>query len=144
MAVSIKFKVEGLKELSAAMLALGDKMVNKISGDATYQAAKLVQKKAKAIAPESEKPVQWRGKTVQPGNLKRSITIRKAKKGETQHSSEHFVGVRGDAGYARYLEFGTVKMAARSFLRPAIDIEKEWAIKAMEAAIKDGLDKETK
>lgn len=52
---------------------------------------------------------------------------------------------RGAVKYARMLEFGTVKMAARPFMLPALKKNKQWIFdrvkQAMEQGIKNGSDK---
>lgn len=53
--------------------------------------------------------------------------------GKTRESNQSNPG--GDTFYWRFLEFGTKKMAARSFFRPAVESSKETAMSlAMEAA----------
>lgn len=68
------------------------------------------------------------------GALRRSIT----------HSVEYTeTGVQGKVGtmlpYGKYLEFGTSKMAARPWLMPSMDKNKEKIKEILSEAVKDGL-----
>ncbi len=48
-----------------------------------------------------------------------------------------------DAFYARFLEFGTSKMSARPFMRPAFDTEQPATIEAVRAYLAERIPKET-
>jgi len=69
---------------------------------------------------------------VQPGNLRKNIArVRlKGRKYASVTGGEAYVGVswRGDAYYGRFLEFGTSRMPARPFLRPAFDARSNEAL----------------
>ncbi len=139
--------VSGLADLEAALLELGNAVAGKILYSALMTAAIPIQDTAIAMAPQSSQPhyrYKRRGKRisrrgggqqaasqtvekvlVQPGNLRQNIVRRrlKGKKYASVPDGEAYVGVswQGDAYYGRFLEFGTAKMAARPFLRPAFD-----------------------
>lgn len=140
--------VSGLADLEEALLELGNSVAGTALYNALMQAAIPIQDTAIAMAPQSTKPryrykrrgKKARGKAVdgqsasstttervleQPGNLRKNIA-RKRLKGRKYASvtgGEAYVGVswQGNAFYGRFLEFGTAKMAARPFLRPAFD-----------------------
>lgn len=138
-------RVEGLRELGQAMQALGSEVSGKIAHAMVSAAARLVRDEAKKLAPEDT------------GFLKQNIIVKKLRKSETSLTSEYGMGVRkykrkyadtrfnrrkgqagktyelDDAYYWRYLEFGTVKMAARPFIRPAFDNNRMRAIEVMKA-----------
>lgn len=138
-------KVEGLRELGEAMQALGAEVSAKIADRMVSKAARMVRDEAKKAAP------------VRTGFLKQNIIVKRMRKSETDLTSEYRMGVRkyklkyantkfnvrkrragtyygvDDAYYWRYLEFGTVKMAARPFMRPAFDNNRMRAVEVMKA-----------
>lgn len=130
-------KVKGLRELGAAMQALGNEVAKRIASGMTSAAAGVVRKDALARAPEHDKVHVVDGVEVQPGNLKKNIVRKKVSKSKTRLTSEHLVTVRGKrkdgyaARYGRLQEFGTVHHAPQPFLRPAFDAKKMEAIEAM-------------
>jgi HK97 gp10 family phage protein len=149
----ITFKVEGLQELERRLLEFGPKVARNGLRAANFAGAKVFREAAKQAAP------------VRTGLLKASIAT--FKRPTAPNVAKHSVGVRGlrlkyantaenrrkrrvgkkyqadgPAFYGRFLEFGTSKMAARPFLRPAfqnnignaIDAVKERLAKAIELA----------
>ena len=85
-------KIKSLKSLAAALKGYVDEALN--------QAAQLCVAEAKRFAP------------VRTGRLRDSIRI--------LEKGEGYVTVGSDVEYAPHVEFGTYRMAPRSFLRPAI------------------------
>ena len=144
-------KVAGLAELQAALLRLNDDVQRKVGRAATYAAARIVQKAAIEKAPISKGPHYLggsRSEIVKPGNLRRNIRIRRVRPQDTQLASEYTVDVRRgsgradkDAFYWHFVEFGTVKAAAKPFLRPAFDENVSQAIEAMRDRLKARIDK---
>lgn len=124
-------KVEGLRELGEAMRGLSEDINKRIARAATGAAAQVIRKSAISKAP------------VDTGNLRKNIIIKRLPASETSLTSEHIVTVRKgrtrkqkaagirDAFYGQFVELGTVKMAARPFLRPSFDENKERAVQAM-------------
>lgn len=55
-----------------------------------------------------------------------------------EHVAEHIVQVivGTNVEYAPYQEFGTAKMAAQPYLRPALEQEREWIVERLERAVK--------
>ncbi len=140
--------VSGLADLEEALLELGNSVAGKALHNALMTAAIPIQNTAIAMAPQAAKPYyryKRRGKKVrgraaagqpaagtttervleQPGNLRKNISRKrlKGRKYAELTGGEAYVGVswQGNAFYGRFLEFGTAKMAARPFLRPAFD-----------------------
>jgi len=141
----VTFKVDGLQELGKAMQALGTETATKVARAMTNAAAQLVKKAAVLEAPQYHEPHEVDGVKVQPGNLKKNIVVKRVSK--TSLSSEHLVTVRGKkkdgyaARYGRLVEFGTVKMAAHPFLRPALANNISAAITAMSSKGKQQVEK---
>lgn len=136
------FKVSGLREMGAAMRNLGETVTKKVSRSMTAAAAQVIRKDAITRAPK------------RTGLLRANIYVARSR--NSPLTSEHFVSVRrkrrvyadtklnrrknrvgkyyqrdGDAFYGKFLEFGTVKMAPRPFLRPAFENTKLQAIEKM-------------
>lgn len=136
-------RVEGLRELGEAMRELGTEVSEKIAHAMVSKAARMVRDEAKKAAP------------VRTGFMKQNIIVKKMRKSETDLTSEYRMGVRkykvkyadtrfnvrkgragayygvDDAYYWRYLEFGTVKMAPRPFMRPAFENNRMRAVEEM-------------
>lgn len=137
--------VEGLRDLGERMKALSFDINSRGSRAATRAAARVIQEAAKKNAA----PMR------DTGNLERSIMTRMIPKGKTRYTAEAHVAVRTgkvsrkeraaarkkgvaarvDAYYWRFVEFGTVKMAARPFMRPALEANRQAAIDAMVAQL---------
>jgi HK97 gp10 family phage protein len=145
--MGVTVKIEGLRELGAALQAMGDEMGSKIARSATAAAASVIRKRARELAPIADEPYEIEGLTVQPGNIPKNIVSKRLGPGKTRLTSEHIVTVRGKRkyGYASKVgslqEFGTVKMAPQPFLGPAFEQEKGFAVRAMIDRIKKGIAK---
>lgn len=143
---SVTFKVDGLEGLEKRLLALASDMQLRSARAATGAAAQVVKAAAQRLAPQSDAPHKVGGNVVQPGNLKRNIIAKRLPAGDTNITSEHIVTVRKkgrnrDAFYGRFIEFGTVKMSPKPFLRPALLNEKNRAADAMAAKLAKAITK---
>lgn len=140
--MAVSFKIEGGADLSRRLLELNDKLQKKILRSAVVAGAQVIKKRAKQIA---------RSKGIEDtGALIRNI----AGKVEKQRNPEYVqinIGVRhgkpnpkakrqDDPFYWHMHEFGTSKMAARPFIRPAFEETKEEALGAMVERVKKGLE----
>jgi len=147
MATTVRVTVSGLKELQAELRKLGDDMTKKIARSATNAGAQIIRKRAKQLAPIADEDYVVEGQPVQRGNLPKQIVVKRVKPSETPYTSEHVVAVRGKRqhGYANRIgilnEFGTVKMAAQPFMRPAFEQEKGFAVGAMVKKIRERIEK---
>jgi HK97 gp10 family phage protein len=156
-------KIEGLRELGLAMKNLSADIAQKVSHQALSAGASIIKKSAIVGAPLADEPYRVEGNVrskikvgkrtkrvksltsvlVQPGNIKRQIVLKRLPASQTTLTSEYIVTVRGKAqhGFASRLaslhEFGTVKMPAKPFMRPAFENNKSRAVNA----IKDRLAK---
>ena len=119
-------QITGLQELEKALLELPQALHGKVLNAAVREGAKEIRKEAQNRAPVGSvgHQVGKKGRksyisNVRPGHLKRNIKIRIAKtsKGE----AKGYVYVSWKAFYGRFLEYGTKRMSAKPFLRPAFD-----------------------
>ncbi len=136
--------VKGLRELSDALRQLPDRIARNALRQSVAAGAAVIRKDAQSRAPVASKPLP--AATPPPGTLKRSILIRHAKELSSLVSQTYVVGVRHgkkyrgqgkkgnlsqDAYYWRWVEFGTVKMRAQPFLRPAFEANKQLAVQVI-------------
>ncbi|MDD4521686.1 MAG: HK97 gp10 family phage protein [Methanosarcina sp.] len=122
MADGIKIEIKGISELQNAFKAL-DQDIQGILSDAVSQGAAVVERSAKQKV------------RVKTGNLRNSIGEMKKTSSSTRVESQ----VGTDVEYGPANEFGTRRMPAQPYLRPAID-ENEAQIKAaIEQAISSRL-----
>ena len=102
------------------------------AGEATLRAAgfagaQVFQKEAIARVP------------VDSGTIRENIIVKRAEESsDTNKKQTYLITVRtgkknaeGDAFYWRFVEFGTSKMSARPFIRPAFESMKQTALAAM-------------
>ena len=133
--------VSGLKELQAAMKELPVNIARNVLRGAVNAGATVIREEAKTRAPVySGSPVKGQAP---PGTLKRALYQKQIREKSSALLQTFFVGVRQgrsakktnkgsiDAWYARFLEFGTSKMAAKPFMRPAFEAKKEAAVQAI-------------
>ena len=140
--MAASFKISGGVELTRALEALNEKVKKKILRSAVVAGAAVVKKRAKQIA--KSKGIE------DTGALIRNI----AAKVERQRSDTYAqinIGVRhgkpkkgaknqDDPFYWHMHEFGTSKMAARPFIRPAFEEKQQEVIDTMVTRIKKKLE----
>lgn len=151
----ITVELQGLQELQAALLELPAKIGKNILRSSVNAGASVIRKEAKQKAPV------YTGETQAghppPGTLKRSViqkfireqsndfqstfyvTVRKGKKYRDQGKSKN---LSQDAYYAYFVEYGTAKMSAKPFMRPAFEAKKEEALKAMIDKLSERIEQE--
>lgn len=141
-------RIEGLRELTRALKDLPDRVAKNGLRSAVYAGARVIQTEARQRAPIAEKPK--RPNQPKPGTLRRAIIMKHLREQSGRHRQVFAITVRRgkkyrnqgkkknlsqDAWYWHFIEFGTIKMAARPFLRPALESKRLAAV----AAIKDKL-----
>lgn len=152
--MATQIRVEGLSELSRRLKELPDAIAGKGGGPlryAIFQAAKVIKAQAIANAP------------VDTGKLKANIVTarqRKNPKGregyfiEVRRKRKHYARTRAnvrkgkvgktyeqrDAYYGMFIEFGTERMPARPFMRPAFESKKEEAAMTFRTAFARGIE----
>lgn len=135
-------KLEGAKELSRALDALGFEVANKIGMAATRAAARALQAEAVATAPRGpgqaksyrtkKGPVVWRDY----GHLYENIRVRRER--EKKPYTIRFVVTTGKAFWGYFLEVGTAKMPARPWASPLFDRMKYQLLKVMLDTLRTG------
>lgn len=137
---TISMKVEGLAELHAALKALPVALQAGPLRRAVRDGAVVVQKAAQVRAPVAEAAYVKQNKTIQPGTTRRAIYIARSRENSSRVQEAYIVGIRYgkryrkrglDAWYWRFLEFGTSKMVARPFMRPAFQATRAEQVEAM-------------
>lgn len=122
-------KIEGFDELAKKLREMVPAMRKRVVKNALSAGARLVRDDAKRNAPVLSASVNAPYR--KPGTLRSAIRVRSSKQARRAGDIGVFVnvkpaksGLRGaksnsDPFYWRFLEFGTRKMSARSFLKPA-------------------------
>lgn len=150
-------QLTGFKELAAALRELPERVARNDLRAAVNAGASVVKKAAIAKAPEDT------------GALKANLYQKQIREQSGPMRQTFYVGVRrgvakyantkanrrsGKAGtayktdgttwYWRLVEFGTSKMAAKPFLRPAFESQKEAAVKAIGDKLDERIQKHAK
>jgi HK97 gp10 family phage protein len=126
----------GFKELAAALRALGPKVVRNGLRSAVSAGAAVVRNEARQRAPvdtgEMRRDIQIKRERDSQGgdsvSARYSVFVRSGKQSRLSGKGRN---VQKDSFYWRYVEFGTSKMAAKPFLRPAFEAKKEAAVQAI-------------
>lgn len=137
----LEFKAQGLAELQRALDELPMKLEKNLVRGAIRASAKPIADDAKKRVPVLQIPD---GRRI-AGALRKSIRARGVNyrggmlTGGVTAGGSNKAAKKGDTFYARFIEFGTAKMAARPFLRPAIARQTPAAIEAFAAYIRERL-----
>jgi HK97 gp10 family phage protein len=150
-------RIEGLAELNRALRELPQRIANRGLRTAVYAGAKVIRDEARHRAPKAAQSLG----TKQPsaGTLKRSVIMKHIRELSGGGRQTFYVlvrqgkkyrnqGKRGnlsqDAWYWRFVEFGTRKMAARPFLRPALESRRREAVEAIKGRLAQRIEIEAK
>lgn len=159
-------RIEGLAELAKAMRELPELVAKKALRASVAAGANVIKKMAIAKAPKSDKP-HWfykhtaravrKGKKqerilIPPGNLKKNIIYKNISSSSDYSTATYIVTVRHKgknvvgAPYAEgiFNEFGTSKMTAHPFIRPAFEQKKEDAVTAIAKKLDELIQKHAK
>lgn len=134
MADVLSVRLDGVEDLKAALVDASRQIRTRAVRNALREAGKVIQTAARAAAPVLKVPTSRRN----VGTVKKNILVRASKFARQAGDEGVYINVRGIRGkarvrklgrggaknpndpyYWRFLEFGTRKMAARPFLRPA-------------------------
>ena len=100
---------------------------------AAQAGAQVFYDEVKQRVPMSAKPHKSGKKTYNPGTLRKAIYQAFADKESGKDKAMYRVSWnKTHAFYGRFVEFGTSKMAAKPFLRPAYDAARAKALKAVQ------------
>ena len=136
-------QIQGLDALAKALKELPDRVAKNGLRAAVYAGAKVIRDEAKLQA------------LVATGTLKRAVILKQIPELSSKNKQTFFVTVRQgkkyrkqgkkgnlsqDAWYWRFVEFGTVKMSARPFLRPAFDMKKNDALTAIKTRLAERIE----
>lgn len=139
----IEVEVEGLKELEDNLSQLPEDLAKKVLRAAARKAMQSMRDRVAANTPRGSAPLK-KGRTVRLAEgILMSATLRSD--GVKGASILVRVGLRvrpkeQSVFYGRFLEFGTAKMAARPFMRPAFDTEKENVLRAFAIELEKGIE----
>lgn len=151
-------KVDGLSQIHKALSELGRKVSNKIAVKAMREGGKIVREQARQNAPVLSQSTPHR----RAGTLKKAIksstkVLKNGKIGTvirvkalTAKQREAFKAKNASSGaynpkdpfYWRFVEFGTSKMPAKPFMRPAFEQSKEKAATEIIKTLKDEIESE--
>lgn len=121
-------KIRGMQELQSKLKRLESGMQARVLKNALTAGALPIQNEAKILAP------------YETGTLRRSIHTEIVTHGDDRIVAE----IGTDVDYAPHQEFGTRKMAAHPFLRPAFDTKLPEAKAEIVSAVKSQIDHITK
>ena len=145
-------EVKGLRELNEALRLLPDRIAKNVLRGACGAGAAIIRKEAVARAPVYTGDVT-KGHPP-PGTLKRAIYMKQIRERSGVTKQTFYVGVRSgkkqrdkkgrtlDAYYWSWVEFGTAKMRARPFLRPAFEAAKNRAVERIKQYLAERIPRE--
>jgi len=151
------FKIEGLAELGKALRELPARVARNGLRVSVYAGAKVVRDEARARAPKAQQSLG--PNQPPPGTLKRSVIMKHIPDLSSSTRQTFFVTVRHgkkyrrqgkkgnlsqDAWYWRFVEFGTRKMRAQPFLRPALEAKRREAGQAMRDRLSERIELEAR
>jgi HK97 gp10 family phage protein len=103
---------------------------------AAQAGAQVYHDEVRARVPVSAKPHKSGKKTYTPGTLRRAVYQAFVEDESGQGRATYRISWnKSHAFYGRFVEFGTAKMAAKPFLRPAFDAAQPRAISAVNAVL---------
>lgn len=137
-------KLTGFKELADALRELGPRVARNSLRRAVSAGAAEIRNEARARAPvdtgEMRKDIMVKRERDTKGEMsaKYSVFVRSGKKSRLAGKGRN---VQKDSYYWKFVEFGTSKMPAKPFLRPAYEAKKEEAVKIIGENLDEGIQK---
>lgn len=134
----------GFREMAAKMRELGPRVARNTLRRATSSGAAVIRNDVRARAPTDT------------GEMKRDIQIKRSRDTNGEMSAKYAVYVRvgaksrlsgrarnvaKDSFYWIFNEFGTAKMAANPFMRPAFEAQKQAAVNKIGETLDEGIQK---
>jgi HK97 gp10 family phage protein len=127
--------IDGLKEIEKVMQNLGPALAKREASGAVASGARVIRREIRANVPVGDKKVK---RSKDYGKLRDNIRITRRK--FARFSVEYAIHT-GDAFWARFLEFGTVKMPPQPFFTSAFDRSKNAAVSSIISRLSDRLPK---
>lgn len=136
--------ITGLADLEKRLAEFPDKLAKNVLRGAVRAGAVVIQKEARQRAPkdtgEMARDILVKSpRQTDRGLITYHVYVRTGKKSRLAGKKRN---INRDSFYWRFVEFGTVKMAAQPFMRPAFDIKKESAANAIRDYLSARIDKE--
>jgi HK97 gp10 family phage protein len=137
--MSVTLKIEGLDKLNAALKEFPENIARNVLRGGVSSAAAVIRNEARRLAPKES------------GEMAKDIML-KRERSSTNYVANYSVFVRSgkksrlsgkrrdvdkDSYYWRFVEFGTCKMAAKPFMRPAFDAMAREAVETLKNYIAD-------
>ncbi len=119
-----ELRVDGIDQLLTELTRRGQQGLQ-IGNSALKSAGEIVKQSIEQHAPR------------QSGKLKNSIKVSGVKTKDGVKYVE--IGPDKDAYYAKFLEFGTVKMRAKPFMAPALENARDQALAVLKEELRRGL-----
>ena len=117
----------------AAKLDIITKAAKEGARPAAQAGAEVFYQEVKQRVPMSAKPHKSGKKTYDPGTLRRAVYQAFADKESGDGKASYRISWnKSHAFYGRFVEFGTSRMAAKPFLRPAYDAARAKALQAVQ------------
>jgi HK97 gp10 family phage protein len=136
-ATPVSIELHGFKELNDLLASYSDRVAKRLVKGALVKALAPVLQSAKAMC-----PVSADGSHGKPAGYLRDSLVLKTMPARKRLPGEMRAGLTTRKGafesgkyYGGYLEYGTHKMAARPFLRPAIDQNKQQVLDNLKTEI---------
>lgn len=144
-----KFTLNGVEDLKRTLLQLNSESATKVGTSATREGAGVIKRAFVNAAPLGTEPTRKTRRTKKGsvvafdyGHLRANIRLRKQRV-TRQHQIKYSVGI-GAAFWGLIQEFGSSRMAARPWMRPAFDLVGPFVVEEMGRLIGNGIAKEAK
>jgi HK97 gp10 family phage protein len=107
--------------------------IEKEAMDRLEKAAEGIASKARSLVPVGKDVPAGKGKWSkrEAGALRKTIRVVRLK-GDPKLNIRVYAGNKGEVFYARFVEYGTVHMKARPFIRPALNSSKAEILSTVE------------
>jgi HK97 gp10 family phage protein len=131
----IRVSVQGGAELARNLTALGTAISRPVSIAALGAGARLIRDEARRLAPRRP-PLPDLADHI-------DLVVVPSEDSPSAHETRVGIGVPEEFFYDFFLEYGTTKMPARPFYRPALDAQGAAAIEAIQAHYWEALERVT-
>jgi len=140
-----RFRLEGAKELDAALADLGVDVAGKLGNAAVRKTAKTLQAELIDAAPYNPSGPTPKVYTAKDGSVRRTDyghlrdNLRVRRRKANKPYMIRFEVTTGQAFWGTFLEWGTVRMAAKPWARPLFDRLHQRLITVMMETLREGV-----